>query len=207
MLRRTLTAVLIISLLLVTGSNTFAAARCTSLTFDELPFQPVNRVSINGVTFGFQINGVPSTDAFYGAFGPGSITYIQDPSLEGNTAGTLTLEFAKPVKTIEFGLALSTFETLTPAAQVTLYNPGGKKIRDVIALNTTSLVSFTEGQFRYSGKPVRRVVITFNSAAAFRFAFDNLTFCSGGSANTHHSTGAQAASMRSSTAVWSTARP
>src|SRR5262249_3375462 len=74
------------------------------LTFDELPFQPVDGLSYKGVTFGFTVNGQPSTDANYHSFGPGKLTYVQDPSLEGNTLGTLTLTFAKPTTVLQFGL-------------------------------------------------------------------------------------------------------
>jgi hypothetical protein len=43
-------------------------------------------------------------------------------------------------------------------------------------VNTSSLLSFTEGLFTYSGAPVTRAVIDFNETAAGRFALDNLTF-------------------------------
>ena len=69
-----------------------AAKPVTTLSFDEVPFQPVDGLDVSGVTFGFQIGGVPSTDAHYNAFGPGTTTFVQDPSLEGNAAGVLTLD-------------------------------------------------------------------------------------------------------------------
>src|SRR5262249_7821398 len=46
------------------------------LTFDELPFQPVNGLTYQGVTFGFTINGVASTDAHYHGSGPGQLKYV-----------------------------------------------------------------------------------------------------------------------------------
>jgi hypothetical protein len=161
------TAVLGLALLPASAS---AAKRTVTLTFDELSFQPVDGVTINGLTFGFS-----GGDATYGAFGPGSIVNVQDPSLEGSAFGTLRLTFARPTNVLEFGLALNTFGSLTPGATVALYNPGGH-LRRVIGVNTSELVSFTEGRFAYSGGAIGSAVITFNSSAASRFALDNLTF-------------------------------
>jgi hypothetical protein len=158
------------------SASALAAKPLTTLTFDELPFQPVNGLSFRGVTFGFEVGGVPSTDADYHSFGPGQITFVQDPSLEGDARGVLTLEFDKHTKVLEFGVALSCFRcTLTPGFSVELFNPGGHS-RGVSTMDTHALVSFTEAQFSCAGPPVGRAVSTFNSAAAARFALDNLTF-------------------------------
>jgi hypothetical protein len=147
-----------------------AAKQTVTLDFTELPSQPVNGVTTNGLTFGFT-NG----DAMYNAFGPGSIVFVQDPSLEGSTSGTLTLSFARPTNRVEFGLALSTFGTLSPGATVALYNPGGH-LREVVPVTTESLVFFTEARFAYSGGAIGSAVITFDNTSAGRFALDNLTF-------------------------------
>jgi len=146
-----------------------AAKQTVTLTFDELSFEPVNGVTINGLTFGFT-----GGDATYGAFGPGSIVNVQDPSLEGSSAGTLTLSFARPTNVLEFGLALSTSGSLRPGATVALYNPGGH-LRSTIPLNTDPIVLFTEGRFAYAGGAIGSAVITFDPTAG-RFALDNLTF-------------------------------
>lgn len=146
-----------------------AAKQTVTLAFNELPAQPVNGVSLNGLTFGFT-NG----DATYNAVGPGSTVFVQEPLLEGSAFGTLTLRFARPTNRLEFGLALSTFFTLTPGATVALYNPGGH-LRGLVPITTQSLGSFTEARFVYSGGAIGSAVITFNSAAG-RFALDNLTF-------------------------------
>ncbi|MHC4171059.1 MAG: hypothetical protein ACYSWQ_29315, partial [Planctomycetota bacterium] len=55
-----------------------AADAAETLEFDELPYQSVDGLSYNGVTFGFSISGNPSTDAHYNAIGPGMLTYVQD---------------------------------------------------------------------------------------------------------------------------------
>ena len=155
-----------------------AAKPVTTLTFEEVPFQPVNGLSVSGVTFGFQIAGVPSADAFYGGFGPGSTTYVQDPSLEGNSAGVLTLTFDQPTTVLEFGIARSCFCTLTPGVSVELFKPGAAgRSREVISITTSPIVSFSEALFSYSGPAIQTAVISFPSPElAIRFALDNLKF-------------------------------
>jgi hypothetical protein len=177
--------VLIVSLLVLLpfafSAPAVAAKPVTTLTFDEVPFQPVNGLSVSGVTFGFQIGGIPSSDANYNAFGPGATTFVQDPSLEGNAAGVLTLTFDQPTTVLEFGLARSCICTLTPGVSVELFKPGAAgRSRQVISLTTSPLVSFSEAMFSYSGPAIQTAVISFPSAGlALRFAFDNLTFHQG----------------------------
>lgn len=63
----------------------WAAIDTTGLTiirFNELPPQPANGVSFAGVTFGFT-GGAATFDASNG----GQLTYVQDPTLEGDTTG------------------------------------------------------------------------------------------------------------------------
>jgi hypothetical protein len=145
-----------------------------TLTFDELPFQPVDGLHFKGVTFGFTINGVHSTDADYHAFGPGVTTYTSDPSLEGNANGVLTLDFDQPLSFIQFGVALSTHATLTSGATVKLYDPSTALIGVFPVSTSPGGFFFTSGQFSYSGSLVSRAVVSFNSAAASRFVVDNL---------------------------------
>lgn len=162
----------ILSLLAV---GALSAPAAVTLRFNELPFQPVNGLTYLGVTFGFTISGVPSHDANYNSFGPGTITFVQDPSLEGNTAGVLRLDFAGNTSVLGFGVALATTATLTPGFTVQLFDASLNSL-GTFPVNTSVLISFTEGHFLYNGAtPVRRAVITF-SALATRFALDNLDF-------------------------------
>jgi hypothetical protein len=146
-----------------------------TLDFTELPFQPVDGLSTLGVTFHFTVGGIPSTDATYHSDGPGITAFVQDPSLEGNATGILTLGFEpQPTDQLQFGVALSTFAPLTPGFTVELFD------RNLISLGTTQvdtspLSSFSEGQFAYSGEAIRQAVIDFEDSAE-RFAMDNLTF-------------------------------
>ena len=154
--------------------STGAANAAFTLTFDELPTQPVNGLSYSGVNFSFRVGGLPSTDAIYHGIGPGTLTYLQDPTLEGTTAGILTLDFSTPTDMLEFGVALNSYFAATPAYVVKLYDPSYALI-GTFSGNTSPLVLWSEGQFTYSENKVRRAVIGFNGQAASRFALDNLT--------------------------------
>jgi hypothetical protein len=168
----------ILSVLMVLACSRAAGAAPVTLTFDELPFQPVDGLSFMGVTFHFTVGGVPSTDANYDSGGPGTITYVQDPSLEGDAAGTLTLDFDAPTPVLQFGVALLSGAPLAAGCSVELFDSDLASL-GVIDVATASIISFTEGRFSYRGRPVSRAVITFNSDRAARFAFDNLTFDDG----------------------------
>ena len=67
------------------------AATLTTLTFNELPTQPVDDLSFKGVTFDFKVDGIDSTAATYNVVRtldlleiagrpPGSILYNLDLS-------------------------------------------------------------------------------------------------------------------------------
>ncbi len=161
--------------LIALGTGGVAQAT-TTLTFDELPFQSVDDLNVEGVTFDFKIDGIDSPDASYNFLGPGSINFVDDPSLEGNAAGTLTLDFDLFVSELQFGVALSTLDVeLIPGFTVELFDLGFNSL-GVTPVDTNPLVSFSEGLFTYTGAPVKRAVVNFNETFADRFAFDNLTF-------------------------------
>ena len=171
MIMKKLVAICILLVLMSTG----AANAAFTLTFDELPTQSVDGLSYNGITFGFKVGGNPSTDATYNAIGPGTLTYLQDPTLEGTTAGILILDFATPTDQLQFGVALNSYNAVTMGYAVRLYDPSYALI-GVYSGNTSPLVLWSEGQFTYSGTPVIRAVIGFNDWIANQFAVDNLTF-------------------------------
>ena len=157
--------------LFVGATNAFADT--VTLTFSELTPRVANGVSIAGVTFGFSINGVASTDATYNNTDAGNTQYIRGSALEGNARGALTLNFTQATSLLSFGVALNSFNTLSPGFTVQLFDASLNAI-GTFNVTTTSTLSFTEGFFQYAGAPVARAVITFNSAVG-RFAFDNLT--------------------------------
>jgi len=151
-----------------------SADAAVTLTFDELPTQPVNGLTYKGVTFGFTIGGNPSTDAVYSGIGPGSIAYLQDTTLEGNAAGVLTLDFAQPTDLLSFGVALNSFNPVTAAYSVKLFDASLSAI-GTFSENTYPVVLWSEDMFSYSGTPIGRAVIAFNGQFASRFAVDNLS--------------------------------
>ena len=112
--------------LLALPVSCWAAIDTTGLTvihFNELPPPPANGVSFAGVTLGFT-GGVATFNASNG----GNVTYVQDPSLEGDTTGTLTLNFASPTQVLQFGVALSNMAVDTPGFTVALFSPSGAPI-------------------------------------------------------------------------------
>jgi hypothetical protein len=165
-----------ILIMLVGLMSTGVVNAAVTLTFDELPTQPVDGLSYNGITFGFKISGHSSTDAVYNGIGPENLVlYLDDPTLEGTTAGILTLDFDKPTDLLEFGVALNSYDAESPAYAVRLYDSSYTLIGTFIE-STSPLVVWTEDQFTYSGAQFSRAVIGFNNQAASRFALDNLTF-------------------------------
>jgi hypothetical protein len=137
--------------------------------------QAVNGLSYNGVTFGFKVSGHSSTDAVYNGIGPENLVYLDDPTLEGTTAGILTLDFNKPTDLLKFGVALNSYYTETPAYLVKLYDSSCTLIGSFLE-NTSPLFRWSEDQFIYSGAEISRAIISFNQEAANRFALDNLTY-------------------------------
>jgi len=156
--------------LLVSAGTADAAA---TLTFDELPYQSVDGLSYKGVTFGFSVDGSPSSDAYYNAIGPGTLVYVQDKTLEGDAGGTLTLDFSAPTDTLEFGIAFNTRMPVSEAYSVELFD---QSLTWVGTLNNDAypLVYWSEGKFSYHGTPIGRAVVNFNQYYAGRFAMDNL---------------------------------
>jgi len=163
-------AILVLAVLMSAGTVQAAS----TLTFDELPLQSVDGLSYEGVTFGFAVDGSPSTDAYYGAIGPGTLTYVQGRSLEGNARGILTLDFASPTNLLEFGVVLNTTSSVTGAYTVELFDKSLGSI-GIMSENTNPLIDWSEDKFSYSGTPVSRAVIDFNEQYARRFAIDNLS--------------------------------
>ena len=154
--------------------NKNAWAAPATLDFSELPVTPVHGLSISGVTFDFRVAGAPSLDAQYSVSGIGSITYVHDLYLEGDSSGMLTLDFSAPTPLLGFGVSLSDFSVLTPGFTVELFDASLTSL-GITPVATTPLISYTEGLFDYLGTPVLRASIDFNDMSS-RFALDDLTF-------------------------------
>lgn len=152
-----------------------AASAATTLTFDEIPSQPVHGLSFSGVTFGFEVEGVPDLDANYGGFGPDGVAYLELQVLEGTTAGILTFIFDQPTPELSFGVAVNEHVNTPSGLLVDLYDGAGLLL-DSISVDLAPLSSFAEALFSWSGPAVKRAVLDFDETAADRFAVDNLRF-------------------------------
>jgi hypothetical protein len=178
---RVVTRWAICSVLVLMFAVTVVAQPPAVIRFNELPPQPVNSLSFSGVTFFFNVGGNPSNDATFHGFGPGSILFVQDPSLEGNALGTLWMIFDSPTGTpyLVFGLARSTFAPLLPGALVDIFDTNFSFIARK-TLSTYRYTTFSENLFNSpptTTPPIRMVRITFpRGDLAARFALDNLTY-------------------------------
>jgi hypothetical protein len=158
----------ILVLTLALASSSFAGV---ILTMDEVPFQAINGLSVTkgGITFNF----TDTSGADYDASGPGNVTYIQDPSIEGSSLDeVIGITFSQAFPVVEFGLAVNVMAPVSPLATVSLFDGA------TLVLTTTfdsSLVDpFAESLFVYSGAPVDNITITPNGDVASAFALDNL---------------------------------
>jgi hypothetical protein len=152
-----------------------ALASCSSasviLTMDEVASQPINNLVVTkgGVTFTF----TDTTGATYHSTGPGTVTYVQDPSIVGATAGEVVgVTMSQTFTVLQFGFLLNTGSSGSPIATVSLFN--GASLVQSTTLNASLADPFPEALFSYGGAPVNRITITPNSATGTAFAFDNL---------------------------------
>ena len=145
-----------------------------TITFDELPYgTTVDGMVIEDVTFGFS-----SSDANING-GPGDIYYIQQPNIEGEAAGTLTLDFAVPVFDVSYGFAMSAIGFEPNATTMVLIDSSLIPIGTFSADADDMGFYFIEGMNRgTSTTPIAHAVITFShpDAELGRFALDNLTY-------------------------------
>ena len=119
-------------------------------------------------TFTFSDPGSPLVGGGldYDLGGPGEVTYIQDPSIQG-TNEPFSVSFSVPVSFIQFGLAESISSPLI-GAEVTLASG------PTLSFDLTLADPFAEGQFTWSGPPVSGFTLTPVAFPQF-IAFDNLT--------------------------------
>jgi hypothetical protein len=148
-----------------------------TLTMDDLPLQPVDGlVHPSGVQFGFTIGGLSHPDARYAAGGPGIGAFVQDPSIEGSTAGVLYLTFPTPTPILKFGLARNSLAEIPMGAVIELFDESNASL-GLLNVPLLTLAPFAEGQFNYSGTPVKHATVDFRiDPNSIRFAFDNLVF-------------------------------
>lgn len=129
-----------------------------SLTMDEVPFQSVNGLTVGDVTFGYT-----GGDASYNADGPGTTSFVDDPSIEGDANGILSLDFATPTTVLSFGIALSAPSGAGIGAVVELVDGSGASLGVFDFLVTEdpgSNFNFVGGRFEATGTGVIPVPAT-----------------------------------------------
>ena len=174
-----------------TACITFAtagSAGAETLTFDELGSPTsVNGLTVKGVTFDFQIDGVDSTDAIYNQsfppeLPPNLFVNLQAPILEGNATGILSLDFAQPISELQFAVGVESLAPVTSALTVELFDSESNSLGSM-PVNTSNQAILSEGLFTYSGVPVQRAVLDFDETKFGldptldpRFSVDNLSY-------------------------------
>jgi hypothetical protein len=165
-----------------------------TITFDELPFQPVDQISYKGVTFDFKVGGINSADAYYNDTHnvPRYPAYSMMGGMLSGTAinSVLTFNFAEKISQLEFGLSLSpvakfSVELFDSKAKsiaffpmTTVYSsapsPQGQGVLSLYYRNpASSWFSYIDGK-----KNVSQAVINFQESNTNHFVLDNLSFTS-----------------------------
>jgi hypothetical protein len=145
-----------------------------TLTMDEVPFQPINGLTVKGVTF------ADTAGAAYNAGNGGQLHFTQDPVIEGNSNDVITMTFANPVTFISFGIAMRTQATIPGAYTIQLYDPANNLIGTYSAgVSLFPGDAFSGGVFSVSAVGlISKAVLSFTAAGqagASGFGFDNLT--------------------------------
>lgn len=125
------------------------------------------------LTFGFS-----SPDAIING-GPGDITYVQIPNIEGDASGTLAVDFGLDVTSLTFGFALACGAPVVDGAVAQALDASGAPVGSPVSIDALDFGSgFPENQLVLSpGGGFRSAEITFNSSGGcFRFAFDNVAY-------------------------------
>lgn len=164
------------ALILAVALASSAMAATVTLTMDEVPYQPINGLAVvkGGVTFTFSNT---AGNYYYNASNGGTLTYVQDPSLEGETSsaagGGIGVTFSVPVYSVQFGIAESTMSPISPIATVSLYSSISTPFA-TIPFNSSLTDPWAEALFSYSGStPITKILITPNTNVGAA-AIDNL---------------------------------
>jgi hypothetical protein len=108
---------------------------------------------VRGVTFGFAVDGAPSTDAAVGLNnGPGDTPRIDPPILEGDAAGVLTLSFDPPVGSVSFDYATNPVENAITSATLVVFDAAGRTLSSATQIaEVPGGFIFPEGSLGASG--------------------------------------------------------
>lgn len=158
---------LFVASLMLFASN--AVADIITLTMDEVSTRPINGLVVTKGGLNFTFTN-PAGTLFYNSGGPGTVTFVQDPSIQG-TPSIFGVVFSAPVYSVQFGLA-ELASGLIPLATVDLFN-GSATPFATLPLSATLSDPFSEGRFTFSGAAVTDIRVTPNTTV-LALAFDNL---------------------------------
>jgi hypothetical protein len=142
------------------------------LTMDEIPFQPINGVTLKGITFS------DTSGADIDAADGGQQHYTQDPVIEGPTSGeVLTMTFLQPAYGLQFGVSVSGQGLISSAFTVTLYDPFGNLLGTFpVNASQVGADAYSEGLFTSSLGDIGKAVVTFSAAGPAAFGLDNVVY-------------------------------
>jgi len=140
---------------------------------------PINGQTINGVTFGYTINGIASTGAFIDD-GPGNtnnITIANVVNSGPNAGAVLSMTFPMLETRMGYGYAILSTAVVPNATTVSLFDAANVLVGTLSVTGSPDPV-FTGGFLGVASDiPFLRADVTFSTAGA-AFAFDNLRFSS-----------------------------
>lgn len=140
---------------------------------------PINGQTINGVMFGFTINGVPSNGAVIDD-GPGNtnnITIANVVNNGGNAGAVLSMTFPMLETRMGYGYAILATGAVPNATTVSLFDAANVLVGTLSVTGSPDPI-FTGGFLGVASDiPFLRAEVTFSTAAAAS-AFDNLRFSS-----------------------------
>ena len=149
--------------------------------FTGVPLGSVNGSTIDGITFGFTLGGVPSADAQVSDVGPVAADF---PDLEGNSLGVLSLVFPAPQTILAYRWAIDSVPVVgrfTDLNQVELFDASDASL-GAVSFDFSLLVGGFLGGFVGVGDdvPFTEARLTFPSTIpnqpGARFAVDNIRF-------------------------------
>jgi len=163
------------------GWNLGGRMEPVTITFDEVPLgMTVDDMDIEDVRFRFFVDEQPSGDAYIAGGGSFETEYIQIPCIEGDSEGTLALDFAIPVYGVSYGFLLSAPGYQPNASTMFLIDSSFRVIDTFSAdANDMGFYNYMEGMNSgTSTTPIAHVVIIFSNPNPdfHRFLLDNLTY-------------------------------
>lgn len=133
---------------------------------------PVEMQTIGGITFGFTVDGVPSSDATIAA-GPGNTNHITIANIEGDASGTLSMVFPSLQRRLGYGWST----TGVPGSTVVELFDASNLSMGTYSIDGTYDPEFIGGFVGVqSSMPFIRAEVTWLVEVPNRFALDNIRF-------------------------------